>query len=169
MDYLRKPSSSCGACFADRGCEELAQRSPTAGFGHVSETETAITRRDISSSYVRNWLSVHEGRPPIEEGPPLRGRDFGPALLEDRVSSQAWVAAQDEYPVEPMTQLDAVFKRLALTPFTAEDWKNAGGTAELRDVAITFGLVAPHPRDDARWVVPELYRYAVSVARRGPA
>lgn len=108
------------------------------------------------------------GRPPVEEGPPLRGRDFGPAL-EDRVSSQAWTAAQDEYPVEPMTQLDDVFKRLALTPFTAEDWANAGGGAELRDIAITFGLVAPHPREDARWIVPELYRYAVGVARRGPA
>jgi MinD-like ATPase involved in chromosome partitioning or flagellar assembly len=107
-------------------------------------------------------------RPPEEEGPPLRGRDFGPAL-EDRVSSQAWTAAQDEYPREPMTKLDSVFKRLALTPFTAEDWKNAGGSVELRDIAVTFGLVAAHPREDGRWIVPELYRYAVGVARRGPA
>jgi MinD-like ATPase involved in chromosome partitioning or flagellar assembly len=107
-------------------------------------------------------------RPADEEGPPLRGRDFGPAL-EEKVSEQAWRSAQEEYPIEVMNQLDEVFKRLALTPFSSEDWEKAGGQPELRDTAIAYGIVAEHPREERRWIVPELYRYAVSVARRGPA
>jgi MinD-like ATPase involved in chromosome partitioning or flagellar assembly len=113
-------------------------------------------------------LEKAKSRPSDDEGPPLRGRDFGSAL-EQNVSEQAWRAAREEYPTEEMAQVEEVFRRLTLTPFSTDDWDRAGGSLGLRDAAVTYGILAPHPREEGRWVVPELYRYALSVARRGPA
>jgi hypothetical protein len=37
------------------------------------------------------------------------------------------------------------------------------------EMALGMGLVASHPGNRDRLIVPELYRYAVGVRRRGPA
>lgn len=108
-----------------------------------------------------------------EPGPPLRARDFGPAL-EGTVSPEALRAVSDEFDEDLVREVRQVLQRLARTPFTIDEWEHARGTPELLEQASLMGLVATHPRDRdrvevPRLVVPELYRYALGIRRMGPA
>jgi len=102
-----------------------------------------------------------------DPAPPLRARDFGVALSEV-VSQEALTAVRDEFAREVDLVLP-IFERLEQSPFTRGDWEAAGGDPTTLGLAQTMGLVAVHPRDPERLVVPELYRYALDIRRRGPA
>lgn len=102
-----------------------------------------------------------------EGGTPLRARDFGVAL-SDVVSEEALTAVKDEFATE-VDQVLPVFERLEQSPFSRGEWEEAGGDPDKLVTAQTMGLVADHPRERDRLVVPELYRYALKVRRRGPA
>jgi hypothetical protein len=103
----------------------------------------------------------------VEPGPPLRARDLGEALSEV-VSREALTAVRDEFASEVDLVLP-VFERLDQSPFSRREWEVAGGDQNKLTLAETMGLIATHPRDPDRLVVPELYRYALDVRRRGPA
>ncbi|MDO9409807.1 P-loop ATPase, Sll1717 family [Patulibacter sp.] len=104
---------------------------------------------------------------PADDAAPLRARDFADVLSEV-VSQEALTAVRDEFASE-VDQVMPVFRALEQSPFTRDEWLAADGDPGQLEVAQLMGLVAAHPRDRERLVVPELYRYALKVSRKGPA